>query len=212
MKCMGKMIHPTPFYHSVAQHIPETVNLTMAIIIHPHHPAKTINWASGTSTELFIYPSDGNFQTRQFAFRISTATVEADETNFSDFTGLTRTLMVLRGRLTLIHEGHYEKVLEPFHQDTFDGGWKTRSKGQVQDFNVMCNSTCKAKVTHRPSRQGDIIQPESTGKWLFLFIYDGKFVCEDQHLKSGDLIQYLSSETPSLSCIEDGNCVEISVY
>ncbi|MBL0317267.1 MAG: HutD family protein [Flavobacteriales bacterium] len=184
----------------------------MSYIIHPYNSERTINWASGTSTELFIHPSDGNFQTRQFVFRISTATVEADETNFSDFTGLTRILMVLRGKLTLIHEGRYEKVLEPYQQDTFDGGWKTRSKGRVQDFNVMCNSTCEARVTHKPCRQGDMIQSEASGKWLFLFIHDGTFACEDQRLKSGDLIEYVSSDRPSLSCIEDGNCIEITVY
>jgi environmental stress-induced protein Ves len=38
--------------------------------------SKTITWASGTSTELFIFPSSGDFQKRDFLFRLSTATVE----------------------------------------------------------------------------------------------------------------------------------------
>mgnify|MGYP000737003170 CR=1 FL=1 len=58
--------------------------------IHPFDPSKTVSWANGTSTELFVYPADGNFQTRDFTFRISTATVEAEETTFSDFSGLTK--------------------------------------------------------------------------------------------------------------------------
>ena len=40
----------------------------------------TINWASGTSTEIFIYPANGSFADRNFLFRISTATVELPAT------------------------------------------------------------------------------------------------------------------------------------
>ena len=81
----------------------------MNLIIHPLNSSKTISWASGTSTELFVYPPDGDFQTRTFDYRISTATVEVEETNFSDFSGLTRILLILKGKLTLIHEGRYSK-------------------------------------------------------------------------------------------------------
>ena len=60
---------------------------------------RTINWAGGTSTEIFIYPSDGDFATRNFLFRISTATVEVEESNFTFFEGNTRHLMILKGEL-----------------------------------------------------------------------------------------------------------------
>lgn len=97
----------------------------------------TINWASGTSTEIFIYPSDGNFATRDFIFRISTATVEAEESVFTHFQGVTRHLMILKGHLELVHEGRYTRQLQPYDQDTFSGEWATRAKGKVTDFNLM---------------------------------------------------------------------------
>src|SRR6476660_8146686 len=81
----------------------------------------TINWASGTSTEIFIYPSNGSFADRNFLFRISTATVEAEESTFTFFEGITRHLMILKGELELIHEGRYTKHLKPYDQDTFSG-------------------------------------------------------------------------------------------
>lgn len=183
----------------------------MNLIIHSYNPSKTINWASGTSTELFIYPSDGNFQTREFKFRISTATVEADETKFSDFTGLIRILMVLRGRLTLIHEGRYERVLETFDQDTFDGSWKTRSKGRVQDFNVMCNSSCEAKVVHHRCMAGEKLQLATKGHWTFLFVFDGVFKSDDKSMVHGDLIEFQPTTDLVLDCIESGNCIEIVI-
>jgi|GEM_PF-6280769 len=53
-----------------------------------HFQAKV--WANGTTTELVKFPVDSDFLKRDFIFRISTATVEAEESTFSDFSGLTR--------------------------------------------------------------------------------------------------------------------------
>src|SRR3954468_3603561 len=108
-----------------------------------------INWASGTSTEIFIHPSNGNFAARRFLFRISTATVEAEESTFTFFEGITRHLMILKGKLELIHEGRYTKQLEPFDQDVFSGEWSTRSKGKVTDFNLMLKQGATGSLTHR---------------------------------------------------------------
>ena len=108
----------------------------------------TINWASGTSTEIFIYPADGNFAERNFQFRISTATVEAEESTFTFFEGITRHLMILKGELELLHEGRYTKPLKPYEQDTFSGEWPTRSKGKVTDFNLMLKNGATGSLTH----------------------------------------------------------------
>src|SRR5688572_20272876 len=109
----------------------------MSIQLFTPHKRTTINWAHGTSTEIFIYPANASFAERSFQFRISTATVEADETNFTFFEGITRHLMILKGDLELVHEGHYTKHLKPFDQDIFSGEWNTRSRGRVTDFNLM---------------------------------------------------------------------------
>ena len=179
----------------------------MKFVIHPLDTSKTIAWASGTSTELFIHPADGNFQKREFIFRISTATVEAEETNFSDFTGLTRILMILRGKLTLIHEGRYTKELNEFDQDTFDGSWQTRSKGKVQDFNLMFNDTCKGEVVHYQIVLDEQKEFIKTTERLFLFVYDGIFQLENTIAKSGDLIEVLETDVISLKCLEEGNVI-----
>ena len=179
----------------------------MKFAIHPLDTSKTIAWASGTSTELFIHPADGNFQKREFIFRISTATVEAEETDFSDFSGLTRILMILRGKLTLIHEGRYTKELEQFDQDTFDGSWKTRSKGKVQDFNLMFNETYKGEVEHYKLLSGEQKEFIKTTERLFLFVYDGIFQLENSTTKSGDLIEVLDEDMLSLICVEEGNVI-----
>lgn len=185
----------------------------MSVLIHPINPSKTISWASGTSTELFVFPAHGNFQTRDFDFRISTATVEAEETYFSDFSGLTRILLVLKGNLTLIHEDRYTKELNPFDQDRFDGAWKTRSKGKVQDFNVMFKENYDAEVNHFSLSVNDIREINLDSKLHFYFVFSGKFNLNGQLVNAGDLIEIPQNKMEKLnfSCIEEGNIIETKI-
>jgi environmental stress-induced protein Ves len=178
--------------------------------IHPFDPSRTVSWANGTSTELFVYPSDGNFQTRDFIFRISTATVEAEETTFSDFTGLTRILLPLKGKLTLIHDGRYTKELEPFEQDQFDGAWSTRSKGKVQDFNVIFNKQTTANVMHHALTSEEEITLQTQESWRFLFVNDGVFEINGERVSTGDLLEFqrIDSQPVEIKCIDKGNILE----
>ncbi len=182
--------------------------------IHPFDPSKTVSWANGTSTELFVYPPGGNFLTRDFMFRISTATVEAEETTFSDFSGLTRILLPLKGKLTLVHEGRYTKELEPFEQDQFDGSWSTRSKGKVQDFNVIFNKETLARVIHHhlTSSESKLIQEHES--WHFIFVNDGIFEVNGQDLVSGDLVEFerIDKQPIEIKCIEEGNVLECMIH
>ncbi len=174
---------------------------------------KTMAWASGTTTELFIYPSSGNFLTRDFLFRISTATVEAEETTFSDFSGLTRILMPLEGNLTLFHEGHYTKELRPFEQDTFDGGWSTKSIGKVRDFNVMFKAPATAKLEAFEIFEFQKIERFVKSEYLVLYVENGSFECEKVQLQKGDLfvVENAIDEKLEFVCQEQGNILLIEV-
>lgn len=98
---------------------------------------RTSQWSGGTTTELLIYPADSSYSDRSFKWRISSAEVEASESEFTSFPGITRHIMVTGGRMILEHENRYRKVLEPFRQDSFKGDWKTVSHGKATDFNLM---------------------------------------------------------------------------
>jgi environmental stress-induced protein Ves len=182
--------------------------------IHPFDPSKTVSWANGTSTELFVYPIDGNFQTRDFTFRISTATVEAEETTFSDFSGLTRILIPLKGKLTLVHEGRYTKVLEPFEQDQFDGAWNTRSMGKVQDFNVIFNKETSARVIHHHLNSEETKLLKESESWHFIFVNDGIFEVNGEHVSASDLIEFERSNAQpvQIKCIDSGNLLECIIW
>jgi uncharacterized protein len=98
---------------------------------------RTSQWSGGTTTELLIYPSDSSYSDRSFKWRISSAEVEASESVFTNLPGITRHIMVTDGRMILEHENRYEKVLDPFQQDSFMGDWNTVSHGKATDFNLM---------------------------------------------------------------------------
>jgi environmental stress-induced protein Ves len=182
--------------------------------IYSFDPSKTVSWANGTSTELYVYPPDGNFQTRDFIFRISTATVEAEETTFSDFAGLTRILLPLKGKLTLVHEGRYTKELEPFEQDQFDGSWSTRSKGKVQDFNVIFNKQTSARVRHHHLSSGEVNTLQAHKSWHFIFLNDGVFEVNGHGIVAGDLVEFESSDAKAIDikCHEEGNILECIIH
>ena len=184
-----------------------------------YHPAEYFQaktWANGTTTELVKYPLDSDFLKRDFIFRISTATVEAEESTFSDFSGLTRILMILEGSLTLIHEGRYQKDLNPYDQDTFDGSWSTRSIGKVRDFNVMFNSQARASLCAKSlvSNQSEVI--EITEKRFVLFVHTGKFMVGEHLLDTGSVLDIEENEWTTISCMcmETGTilCSQVEVF
>ena len=179
-----------------------------------HFQAKA--WANGTTTELVKYPTDSDFLKRDFIFRISTATVEAEESTFSDFSGLTRILMILEGSLTLIHEGRYQKDLNPYDQDTFDGSWSTRSIGKVRDFNVMFNEQAKGELRafQLQSEQTEIL--EISQKRIILFVHTGQYSIGEQLLETGSVLDIEENDSTFLllKCIESGTilCSQVEVF
>ena len=185
----------------------------MKIRVQKEKDCKVVNWANGTSTELFVYPSDGNFHTRDFTFRISTATVEAEETTFSDFSSLTRILMILEGNIKLIHEGRYTKQLAPFDQVTFDGSWPTKSQGKVRDFNVMFKENVEGKVEHFATNTGQLDSFSLSGTHDFFFVQNGSFRFKDLEIQKNDLLIIEREETESidLECLEAGDLVKVEI-
>ena len=174
----------------------------------------TINWAHGTSTELFIHPGNANFLDRDFTFRLSTATVEAEETNFTYFEGITRHLMILKGEVDLAHEGRYSKHLKPFDQDIFSGEWNTTSKGKVTDFNLMLKENAIGSLLHIRILKDESGSISVSGTFCFVFVASGKVSDKEGNIyKPGDLlrVQTDQNELLELKAIEESDLIRVSV-
>lgn len=145
----------------------------------------TSNWSGGTTTQLAIHPKNADYSNRVFNWRLSTATVEVDESNFTPLPDTTRLIMSLSGDLELIHENHHSCRLKPFEVDSFDGAWSTKSIGKVTDFNLMLKGEYKGDIyalslLAKESKSITFKKIVDTKKQRTMAIYciEGKLKCE----------------------------------
>ncbi len=104
-------------------------------------------WSGGVTTQLGIYPLTALYKKRNFAWRISTATVEDAKSTFTSLPGFKRIIMPLQGEpLQLNHKNHHKVTLQYLETDTFQGDWVTESEGKVQDFNLMLADGCDGSM------------------------------------------------------------------
>lgn len=98
---------------------------------------KMTSWSGGTTTEIFISPFDSLYTKRNFDFRISSATVLQEQSYFTKLDGYMRHIMVLDGKLKLIHESDSPININTNEQHYFDGSISTKSFFKCTDLNLM---------------------------------------------------------------------------
>lgn len=145
-------------------------------------------WSGGTTTELIIYPQSSSYGERNFDFRLSTATVETDYSEFTPLPGIRRTLMVLSGSMKLEHEDQHLVNLKPFDFDIFDGGWTTKSYGKCTDFNLMCRGNTNGSLHHFSLMKNALKTFEFHGDQNFIYVVSGTVQCGEEQFEVGDLI------------------------
>lgn len=96
------------------------------------------DWSGGKTKQLYLSPPTGHYGKRDFDYRLSTATVELAESQFSDLSGFHRILMSLDHTLHLHNASRQEKtVLAPFTPYFFEGSDSITSRGTCTDFNLI---------------------------------------------------------------------------
>lgn len=103
-------------------------------------------WSGGTTTEILIWPPDASYEKRRFLFRISSAAVEAEESDFTRLPGVWRILMVLEGEVRLQCGNGEPVLLHAFESHEFSGGVDTKSFGICRDFNLMMKEGCSGRL------------------------------------------------------------------
>lgn len=137
------------------------------------------NWSGGKTTQLFIYPEDSEYAKRNFLFRISSATVDCERSEFTSLPGVDRVILPLKGSLHLFYEGHGEKVLAPYEQDRFDGGWNTVSVGKATDFNLMLREGTKGEVEVHTLQTQESLCLQNDDSMMLVFAAEGN-LCLDE--------------------------------
>lgn len=149
----------------------------------------TSNWSGGTTTQLYIYPEDGNYAERNFQARISSATVDVVKSEFTSLPNVKRYLMIFEGHLDLIHGVNTRVELEPYQVDEFDGGIPTVSYGKVVDFNLMLKDGADGvmETAQLKTAQQAVIEREKDYNLLCIYVKEGSMKIANQEVSAGEL-------------------------
>lgn len=99
---------------------------------------KTSLWSGGKTNEIVLFPADGDYSLRRFSWRISSATVDNEESDFTPLPGFSRFISTLDQPITLTHDDS-SFVLYPGAVHFFSGAEFTHSVGKCSDFNLIFN-------------------------------------------------------------------------
>ena len=94
-------------------------------------------WSGGKTVQLSICPENADYADRTFLWRVSSATVELEESVFTPLPDYNRLIAPIRGYMELCHNGGEAVRLDPYSVHAFDGADRTDSKGKCTDFNLM---------------------------------------------------------------------------
>lgn len=119
-------------------------------------------WTGGTTTQLYISPDGATLSARNFDWRISSALVETETSDFTIFDGYERILIPLKGKLEMEHQtpnGVIQQNVSEFQLARFSGSWPTKAKGKLTDFNLIFKPDYhpKVHVTHFSEEKADVI-------------------------------------------------------
>lgn len=178
-------------------------------------------WSGGKTKELAIYPPECRYADRDFIFRLSSATVELDESDFTLLPDYNRVLMVLKGSVVLTYDGKRSVHLNELEQDSFDGASDTKSFGRITDYNLMVRKGCDGKVdVLKPAL--DALDPENTletehsRRIHALYCKEGYCVVnaggEQKMISPGQLfLMDFGEEEPAYSIMGDGVVIRAQV-
>ena len=97
----------------------------------------TSSWSGGKTVQIAISPEGAVYADRDFSFRVSSATVELPESDYTSLPDYDRLITPISGEMFLSHDGAPEEEVEPFEIHAFDGASKTHCRGICTDFNLM---------------------------------------------------------------------------
>ncbi len=116
-------------------------------------------WGGGNTIQIAIYPETEVYADRTFGWRLSSATVDLEESDFTALPDYDRLIAPLNAHMVLSHNGGKKTDLAPLQAYSFDGADETHSWGRCTDFNLMMR---------KDAFRGDIVPVCMEGGWTEL--------------------------------------------
>ena len=129
------------------------MSVDVRVIRQPQH--RTSAWSGGETTEIAIFPPHSRYAARDFGWRVSSATVTSDTSEFTRLPGYNRRLLLLAGELRLQPAGDRETILHPGEQYAFRGDTPITSHGLATDFNLMLGPGWEGDLAYVVLAPGD---------------------------------------------------------
>ena len=147
------------------------------------------DWSGGTTTQLFISPEGASLAGRDFDWRISSAVIQTEESDFTLFDGYERILIPLKGKLEMEHQtpnGVIRQNVNQFELARFSGSWPTKGKGKLTDFNLIFKPSYHPKVQISYFKEETRARLEETT--MVLYLLTGSVGINDQLIQAPVLI------------------------
>ena len=134
----------------------------------------TTQWSGGATTQLAIAPKGAVYADRDFLWRLSSATVELDESDFTPLPAYDRVISTLRGDMVPRAQRRGTTDAPPLRDPRFLRRRRYPSWGRCTDFNLMLRrGQCRGCVTaHFP--HGTETLALHAGETALLFLRRGK--------------------------------------
>ena len=108
----------------------------MSLKIIPFQSVFASTWSGGKTYQFYIYPEQSSYSELNFIYRISSATIDLNESTFTRFKGYKRYLVMLDNDLKVQHNKIY-KVFNKHEVFEFDSQDEVLSYSKGTDFNFM---------------------------------------------------------------------------
>jgi len=171
----------------------------------------TSDWSGGNTTELFISPKNSSLQELDFDFRLSTASIDFEESQFTSLPGVDRILILLDGKLKLEHKGHHTKEIYTFDIDKFKGEWATKSYGKAIDLNLMMRKKYESKISGFVFFPNTEFKESNFADYSFIFLYKGELETTYGRMNEGDILVIGNKERYDIKTNEEATLVHISI-
>lgn len=151
-------------------------------------------WSGGTTAQLAIYPETEEYADRNFLWRISSATVDLPESDYTALPDYDRFITPLNGQMILTHDGGSETDVKPLTIHEFDGAAATHCVGVCTDFNLMLRKE-KAQgfmqAVTLDSENGILIEPLTKEQTMLFYVVSGTAFLKDED----DVIELCAGES-----------------
>lgn len=169
-------------------------------------------WAGGITTQLSIFPENASLVARDFDWRISSAVVEVEESDFTLFEGYERILIPLTGELEMIHQtpnGELFQKASKFELARFSGDWQTKGKGKLTDFNFIFKPYFTPKVElifgKKDSELKLTISPD------LLYLFEGSIELNGEYIEAPALVADLEHNELFVNCLSNSSLVSLQL-